>query len=205
VYYYSSPGFVLGGNIITLTHNTANTAGNFFLGYDLYYRAYSTESDAQTARQTIESASSATTSTPESVLAQLISAGFKKVYLASNPTVPPTPLLAGATTYTIQFPNASSTVNWYYTTNLTADTNDVTQQIQIVRGIGASGESFNYQYASGDLDYASTTMAVTSGMQVHLVFFAIAYGFDVTNMASIYSYPASLYQEVGGTYGYALP
>jgi hypothetical protein len=210
VFYYSPPGFNFGGNIITLTHNSANVVS--FLGYDIYYRAFGTLLEADTARTTIETASSLTTSTPESVISLMTGTQkFIKVCAATTAPTPlttPTPLLKIAdnlNSYSIQLPSNSSTTNWYYTTNLTANPNDPAEQSPIARGVTTYGQSFNYQYVVGDLDYGSTTTAVTSGQHVYLVFFAVAYGYDFTKLTSIYSFPASLYQAIGGSDGYTLP
>jgi hypothetical protein len=201
--YYSPPGFALGGgNIITLTHNSANV--DSFLGYDIYYRAYSNLSDATNARTTIENASNLTTATPDGVLSQLTGTqGFKKVFLASNSSVPPTPLFSGATTYTIQLIRTSSTADWYYTTDLSAT------PIELVRGTG-SGESFNSSYLAGtSSDYTATDFISKipgSSQSVFIVAFAVAYGYDFTKLQSIYSLPASLYQVLwDASTGYPLP
>ncbi len=189
-----------GSNIITLTHNSANV--DSFLGYDVYYRAFSTLSDATTARVTIENASNLNTATPEGVLAQLTGTqGFKKMYLFSNATVSPTPLLSGASTYTIQLVNTSTTTNWYFYT----DTNP-TAHIELVRGTG-SGECFNAGYSVGTSDYTSSdSLSKSSGQNVFIVAFAVAYGYDFTKLQSIYSFPASLGQVLwDATYGYPLP
>jgi hypothetical protein len=204
VTYYSPPGFLYGGNILTLTHNSGNSDANF-LGYDIYYRAYSNLTDADAARLAIENATNLTSSTPESILSQLTSAlSFKKIYAAANPTVSPTPLLKNASIYTFQLPNSSSSTNWYYTTDL-----DPATPVQIVRGTGVSpGMSFNYPYTVGDIDYATpaTNAGVGLGQPVFIVAFAVAYGYDFTKLTSIYSFPASLYQTIGGsTGGYILP
>jgi hypothetical protein len=199
--YYSPPGFVLGGgNIITLSHNTSNIDN--FIGYDIYYRAYSTLTDATNARTTIENASNVTTSTPEGVLAQLTGIqGYKKMFLASTPTVAPTPLLSGASTYTIQLTN---TENWYYYSDV------VPSHIALVRGTG-SGESFNATYSIGvspaTTDYTSPdNSSRSSGQSVFIVAFAVAYGYDFTKLLSIYSFPASLNQVLWDKdNGYQLP
>jgi hypothetical protein len=186
---------------VTLTHNPANSDSNF-LGYDVYYRAYGTLADADTARISIENAANLTTSTPEGVLSQMTSLGFKKIYLYPNYSVPPTPLFSGSTTYTIQTIGGTISTNWYYVTTSSA------VHIQIIRATGNSNvpyDSFNYQYGIGDSDYASTTMGVTAGNPVFIVAFAVAYGFDFTKLTPIYSFPASLYQEIGGSSGYQLP
>jgi hypothetical protein len=198
VTYYSPPTFAYAGNILTLTHNSDNSDSSF-LGYDIYYRAFGTLAEANTARASIESATNATTSTPESVLALLAANSFKKVYRATAPTTAPSPLLdEGATTYYMYLANDSSTTNWYYITNIDAT------HVEIVRGTG-NGDSFNDSYLAGDVDYGSTTMSVTSKGSVYIVAFAVAFGYDFTNLKSTYSFPASLYQPIGGSNGYSLP
>jgi hypothetical protein len=200
VTYYSPPSFSYGSNILTLTHNSANSSA--FLGYDIYYRAYYSQSEADTARQNIENLTSSVSSTPESVLTQMTSTGFKRIYLASNPLTAPIPLLPVASgtapTYTFQMPNNTQSTNWYFT--VSTDTSNAPTETEIVRGLGIStNNSFNYQYAVGDIDYGSTTGAVTSNglvNSVSLVFFAVAYGYDFTKLTSVYSFPQSLYVSV---------
>ena len=200
VNYYSPPGFQYGGNIITLTHNSDNSDSSF-LGYDIYYRAYYSLTEADSARNSIESVSNSTTSTPESVLSKMTSElSFKKIFLASAPTVTQTPLLKGGKTYYFYFPNATSTTDWYYVTSSDS------AQIQIVRATGdTTGQSFNDLYLVGDVDYGSTSNGVGSGKAVYIVAFAVAYGYDYSKLASIYSFPASLYEPIGGSNGYTLP
>jgi hypothetical protein len=200
VNYYSPPDFAYAGNIITLRHNTDNQ--DFFLGYDIYYRAYYSLSEANTARGTIESATNSTSSTPESVLSTMTSTlGFKKIYLASAPTTVPTPLLAfakGATVYYFYLPKDTSTTNWYYVTNASST------HVEILRCTGY-GDSFNEPYKIDDADYGSTTNGVGTKGTIYIDAFAVAYGYDFSKLSSIYSFPASLYQPIGGSNGYTLP
>jgi hypothetical protein len=198
VNYYSPPDFQYAGNIITLRHNSDN-GDSSFLGYDIYYRAYYSLAEADSARSSIESATNSTTSTPESVLSKMTSElGFKKIYLASAPTDEPKPLFKdGARIHYIYLPKDSSTTNWYYVTNSSSD------HVEIVRSTGY-GDSFNEAYKINDADYGSTTNGVNHGT-VYIVAFALAYGYDFSKLASIYSFPASLYQPIGGSSGYTLP
>jgi hypothetical protein len=189
VAYYSPPYFLNAGQVITLTHNPQNSDSNF-LGYDIYYRAYYSASDADTARNAIENTTNSTSSTPESVLLQMTNTGFKKIYAYLTPQTPPTPLFAvsSATTFNIQM-SRSSSANWYYNTD--------TPQTEIVRGIGlAANNSFNYQYLDGDVDYGSKGYSVQSGGTVYFVFFAVAYGYDFSRLSAIYSFPQSLYSSI---------
>lgn len=202
VSYYGDPGFAsAGSNAFTLTHNTANS--DYFLGYDVYYRAYQTSTLADTARVTIESAISSSSSTPESVISQMTSAGFVKMYLASSPLSPPTPLCSVSSSYLstavkFNFTMDSSTANWYYTNS----TDSGSTKVYVVRGLGTStNNSFSYKYVSGDADYTLSNNAVTSGQTVYLVFFAVAYGYNISSLTSIYSVPTSLYT----TMSYTLP
>jgi hypothetical protein len=196
VSYYSQPSFTYGGNIITLVHNTSNITN--FDGYDIYYRAYQLQDAAETARQSIESAASSTSSTAESVIAQLTTQKFKKMYLYNPETkisTETTPLLtvansSSSVSFTIQ-PSNSSSEYWYY-----KNSSDATaKKYYVARGTG-SGESFSAAYNAGDSDYSNTTGAITSGKTVYLVFFAVAYGFDMGNLVTIYGMPTSLSQPV---------
>jgi hypothetical protein len=202
--YYASPTFTDNSGSLTLTHSSSNSSYPTFLGYDIYYRAYSNQIDADAARTTIENAANLATSTPESVLSQMTNLNFKKIYLASAPSLSPTPLFNfssggnanGATTITIQLLNTSSTTNWYFITNVNST------PVQIVRCVGGNYNSFNYTYAPGDIDYASNTAVGPNGT-LYIVAFAVAYGFDISTMATTYSFPTSLFREVWG--GYLLP
>jgi hypothetical protein len=172
VTYYSPPDFAYAGNLITLRHNSDNSDASF-LGYDIYYRAYVSLVEANTARSSIESATNSTTSTPESVLSLLSSSGFKKINLASAPTVTQTPLLKeGPNTFYFHLSSNSPTDNWYYTTNDAPAT-----QVEIVRSTGY-GDSFNEPYQVGDIDYGSTSNGVPSGEYVFIDAFAVAYGYN---------------------------
>lgn len=197
IVYYSQPSFSYDGGLLTLNHNTANT--EFFLGYDIYYRVYSDVSVADTDRLEIESATSSTTGTPETAIAKMIGLQFKKIYLASAPTIEPTPLLkvdtpTSSTTFNIYMQGSTSSSNWYFTT--AADPT----QLEIVRGTGTVnsatglGQSFNSSYSViSDTDYDSTTTAAGSGGTIHFVFFAVAYGYNINKLAAVYSYPTSTY------------
>lgn len=195
--YYSPPSFAYAGNLLTLQHNSDNT--DFFLGYDVYYRAYYSLSEATAARSAIESATNSTSYTPDSVLSLLVSKGFKKMCLATAPTVTQTPLLPkGPSTFYIYLPSTSSSTDWYYVTNSSAT------QIGLVRNTGY-GDHFNSPYLVGANDYGSTASGVSSGQTVYIDAFALAYGYDFSKLSSIYSYPASLYEPIGGSNGYTLP
>jgi hypothetical protein len=195
VSYYSPPSFTYGGNVITLTHNTVNTES--FLGYDIYYRVYNDDNTAQADRTFIENASNSANSTPESVLGQVTSRGFKKMYLAAIPATAPTPLLSiasptTAVTFTIQMPQSTQFTNWYFTKSTDASLVP-TEIIRCINSIGSN--SFNSLYNPGDSDYAASIQA-GDGTQVYMVAFAVAYGYDLTNLVSIFSFPASLYSEI---------
>lgn len=202
VSYYQTPGFTYIGNGFTLTHNTANSDSNF-LGYDIYYHAYQTQTLADTARTTIETAISSTSSTPQSVLSSMTSSGFVKIYKASAPTVSPTPLCkvtspATAVNFNFLMDSTSIATNWYYT----ASTDSASTRVYVVRALPtATSNSFNYTYGTNDPDSTGMTAGVTAGGIVYLVFFAVAYGYDIGTLSSIYSFPTSLLQSIA----YALP
>jgi hypothetical protein len=196
--YYESPSFIYGSNILTLTHNTSNVEN--FLGYDVYYRAYQTEALANTARATIESAIGTSGSTPDSVISTMTTNKFVKMYLASTPTVAPTPLCKVASpssSIAFNFLLDKSTANWYFTTS----TDSSSTPTYVVRGLGrSSNNSFNYGYLTSDsTDYSYSTDAIESGDTVYLVFFAVGYGYDFDKLAAKYSFPVSLYETVAYT------
>jgi hypothetical protein len=107
-------------------------------------------------------------------------------------------LAEGAKVYYFYLPKDFATTNWYYVTGST------TSHVEIIRGTGY-GESFNDAYLVGDADYASTTTGKGSTQTIYIDAFAVAYGYDFSKLTATYSFPASLYQPIGGSNGYTLP
>jgi hypothetical protein len=202
VSYYQAPIFTYVSNAFTLTHNTANADSNF-LGYNIYYHAYQTQALADTARQAIETATGTTSSTPQSVLSSMTSAGFVLMYpaWASGATaVSPTPLCkvtnpTSVVNFNFIMDSSSQATNWYYT----ASTDSSSTHVYVVRALTSVNppyNSFNYTYQTSDTDYTSTTNAVSAGGTVWLVFFAVAYGYDINTLSSIYSFPTSFWASI---------
>jgi hypothetical protein len=206
VYYFSPPGFENQSGVLKLTHNTVNTEASF-IGYKIYYRVYS-ENNATAAeddRTAIVNAAGLETATPEGILSKMTSLGFKPIYINSQLNEP-LPLLKPKSTsvaevFSIHYPTAS---DWYYLApgddeeTILADPTTYADHFLVrypLKSDVTSLESFNSAYSVSDPDYDST-IASESRDNVNFVFFAIAYGFDITK--SIYSLPADLGSVIAG-------
>lgn len=213
-----------GNNLISLTHNTSNSDSNSCKGYDIYYRAYATQANAETALQAIETATAASTASPETVLALLQSSGFTRIFDANgsegaNGTRPLFYVSASeittAVTYQIYLdstssssPNSTVTLSgsnsplfasgfssWYFTRSVAIPT---TWHVSISRSISTSSSpvSFESNYSPTDGDYVGTGQAANSTL--YFVFFAVAYGLDTSSgsFSFLYSFPTSLFTSI---------
>jgi hypothetical protein len=201
---FSPPSFTqTGANQITLVHNTAN-GDSSFSGYEIYYRAFDDQAAADSARGKIETAASLITATPEYCNSLLASLGFTRMYDANGNdgiagTRPLFVITAADRATAVQFDlilDASSSgsppsATWYYTRK-----DSPTNQIRVTRSISTLGQpvSFEGSYSPGS-DYSGAGAA--SGQGIYFVFFAVAYGLNVSSsaFANSYSLPASLYQS----------
>lgn len=211
---FPSPAFSSPNNFaVTLT---SIPASNLF-GYYVYYRVFDDQATADKARQAIENFDGQTTTqTPANCVANLQTALFVRICDETGYDNASSPLFSVPTgsssfVYNIYLDAGSgptttytgSSYNWYYTRS-----DALATQIPITRNLYQNGvqpttpKSFEEVYNVGDPDYAGAGTQV--GSQVYFVFFAVAYGVDMTsgNYTSIYSFPASLYVSLPYTINY---
>jgi hypothetical protein len=217
---FSPPSFVFNSpNTLSLGHNLDNndttaTSGviSGFKGYEIYYRAYYLQSDADAARALVETAASDQTKTPEYCNSLLTQNGFSRVFDAAGNdgpdgirplfSIPSYGLTAGdADPYVIYLDaSSSSTGNWYFTRS----TAPGASQSVITRSTSTpnpnSQVSFESYYSASTTstgDYFGQSDANASQL-MYFVFFAEAYGVDTNSgsFTNIYSKPACLYQSV---------
>ncbi len=213
-----------GAASLSLIHNTANSDSTSCKGYDIYYRAYATQANADSARQAVEQATAASTASPETVLALLQTSGFTRIFDANgldgaNGTRPlfyvSASEIATAVTYQIQLdstpsssPNSTATLSgsnsplfasgfssWYFTRSVAIPT---TRHVSISRSISTSNSpvSFESNYSPTDADYNGSGQAANSTL--YFVFFAVVYGLDTSSgsFSFLYSFPTSLFTSV---------
>jgi hypothetical protein len=204
---FNAPGFASPSqNQLTLTHDPSNNSASFS-GYEIYYRAFDTQDAADLARTTIERAAALVTATPENCISLLASTGFTRMYdvLGEDGQGGIRPLFAltagdQAISPPVHFDlilDFSSSANppyanWFFTKSSAPNT-----QIQVTRSVSVPGAtvSFETSYSSG-ADY--TGAGSVSGQDIYFVFFAVAYGVDVssTSFSNTYSLPASINQSL---------
>lgn len=201
VYYFSPPGFENQSGVLKLTHNTVNTEASF-IGYKIYYRVYSANNAAaaEDDRTAIVNAAGLETATPEGILSKMTSLGFKPIYINSQLNEP-LPLLKPSSTSISEafYIHPTGPGDWYYLApgddeeTILDDPTTYADHFLVRYPIKSDVtilESFNSAYSVSEPDYDSTDVASKSSDKVYFVFFAIAYGFDITK--SVYSLPADL-------------
>jgi hypothetical protein len=207
VTYFTAPSFVSLGSTLKLTHSIENTDSDF-IGYDIFYRAYRDQSKASDDKSTIDNLIGQSTATPQSTLQQIKNLGFQMIRLSTNPSIDQLPLFrvtAKSTQvyYLISINLLNQAGDWYYTVSTDPSSS---AGIGIVR---STESSFNSLYAATDKDYNGLAKDGTtadsspslSGDTVYFVFYAIAYGYDISKpTAGIYSMPASLSSETLASY-----
>jgi hypothetical protein len=190
---YSPPTLVDTGGSLTLTHDTDNAIDGTFLGYEIYYHVYDNSADniqkASDDRKAVEALAAQASSTPDACIDKLSSLGFKRIKDAGGLDSRPLFAIAADSVFTIVLPPNAS---WYYYGAATSATHHevsrwISEPGDIVSFVSTSG------YASGDSDFTGSNM--TSGT-IHVVFFAVAYGFDITTLSTIESLPASTYTDI---------
>jgi hypothetical protein len=190
---YSAPSLVDSGGSLTLTHDSDNAIDGTFLGYEIYYHIYDDSVDnakkATDDRKAVESLAAQESSTPDACIEKLSSLGFKRLKDANGLDGRPIFAIASDSVFTIGFPPNE---DWYYYgASSPATHHEVTRWISepsdIVSFVSSAG------YAPSDSDYTGSSM---TGGTIHVVFFAVAYGFDITTLSTIESLPASTYTEI---------
>jgi len=219
-------------NLLSLTHNTSNSDSNSLKGYEIYYRAFGgpqAQTNADAARTAIEQATATSTSSPETVLALLVSSGFTRMFDANgtdgaNGTRPLFYVSASeittAVTYQLYLDSSypvNSTVtltgninipsplysskysSWYFTRSVAIPT---TWHVSISRAVSTSGSPMSFEsfYSPSDVDYNGPAVQ-GGGSNLYFVFFALAYGLDTSSgsFSFLYSFPTSLYTSIAYT------
>jgi len=207
---FSPPSFSLPSpNELVLIHNTANNSAGGFSGYEIYYQAFDTDAAASNAEQYVEAATALVSATPEYCNNVLMSHGYTRICDAAGNDgvgglrplfrVSTAEQTAGTAVEFDLFLDSTSTsttppnATWYYTKSTSPTT-----QVQVTRSIsspGVSPVSFEDSYSNGN-DYKGAGSAARS--PIYFVFFAVAFGMDVSSSSFAYNYslPASFYQRV---------
>jgi hypothetical protein len=215
-------------NLLSLTHNTSNSDSNSLKGYEIYYRAFQTQTNADAARTAIEQATATTTSSPETVLALMVSSGFTRMYDANgydgaNGTRPLFAVASSEITTAVTYqlildstippsfdvtlsgspaPSSSVVSYWYYTRSPSYSNLTSASKVAVSRSIStpSSPVSFESTYSPTDVDYNGTTGEGPSSPFFY-VFFAVAYGLDTSSgsFSFLYSFPTSLYTSIAYT------
>jgi hypothetical protein len=190
---YSAPSLVDTGLSLTLTHNPNNATDGTFLGYEIYYHVYDDSVDnankATDDRKAVEALAAQESATPDGCISKLSSLGFKRLKDANGLDGRPLFAIASDSVFSIGIrPNE----DWYYYGASSPATHHavsrwISEPSDTVSFVSSSG------YASGDSDYTGSNM--TSGT-IHVVFFAVAYGFDIATLSTIESLPASTYTDI---------
>jgi len=176
-----------GNNPVRLEHDTRNIDDSviktLFKGYDIYYRIFDDETDAQSssAKLSIELTSGN--------IAQVASSEGYYVLVKDNDddSVPLIPV--SDNTYRFFDLHLNSESRW----TITAGENNITLYYILRNKSDSATEDFflTDKYESNDHDYAGS--GISEGGSVHIVFFAVAYGISSSSIGSeIYSDPIVL-------------
>lgn len=178
---------------LALTHDIQNyndTEGSSqsFKGYEIYYRAYSSSSEAETDIENLTVASSRYADSPASFISYAENLSFLRM-LNSSTAIPPL----------ISITNPSTEAQYYIYLNAASDWTlllDSTQKATLVRNISESSRGSFYlksNYKSIDADYEGADSPST----VYFVFFAVAYGSNPDSVGEeVYSAPVIIDTDV---------
>jgi hypothetical protein len=207
--YYSPPlSFANSGGDLQLVNNPANTDTSF-LGYDIYYKVYPADSpSADTDYSLIGTVNDTVNYTPDSALKKLTDQGFIKMgaldsadilgnTLLSEPLIKAT--IGVQSTFYFSLDNSVGAKYWKF-----YDTSTPLATTNLVRGISRSPlATFNSAYNVNDGDDPSITTGAGASASIDFVFFAVAYGIDLSSASPstpIYSFPTGAQRK-----GYTLP
>lgn len=194
---YSAPSLVYSGGSLTLTHDSGNAIDGTFLGYEIYYRVYDNSAEniqkATDDRKAVEALAALESSTPDACMGKLASLGFKRLKDANGLDSRPLFAISADSVFTIGLP---ASADWYYygastSTTYHAISRWISEPTDIVSFVSTAG------YVPGDSDY--TGSYIISSDTINIVFFAVAYGFDITTLSTIESLPASTYTDISLT------
>ena len=210
-YLYTPKDFSSESGALVLEHDTKNIdeLSSIFLGYEIYYRIFDNEDDAEISRATISS------SMKSSNIIQTAN-NYKyfplkhRISESGQISLDISPLIKKESLIKVSSNKYNLNMNTQGTWTLTDEgSNTVIDSIVRNRSDTASSADIvkadfyrSSEYKVGDRDYAGTN-SVTPGGSVYIVFFAFAYGFDPSTMKNVYSDPVILEPSVeyipGGT------
>ncbi len=185
-------------NTFRLVHNILNydslSAIQYFVGYEMYYRAYTSSGEAESAIAAMQSEIDRTDGSPALAFSKLETLGFKRVYNADDTSNPydDRPILkdfvASSANYFTVYLKGSE--DWYYTAN-GADPDVTTNRHYLRRYPSGSTTSQPFYlktgYLAGNVDYAGS---YSSPDTLYFVFYGVAYGQDSQSpLTVIPSYP----------------
>ena len=191
-YLYTPRDFYSGVGTLVLEHDTKNIdeLSSIFLGYEIYYRIFDNEDDAEISRATISS------SMKSSNIIQTAN-NYKyfplkhRISESGQISLDISPLIKmSSNTYTRYYLNMKSQETW---TLKDEDSKIVIDSIVRNRSdtassteIGKADFCLSSEYKLNDRDYAGSSPPEEA---VYIVFFAFAYGFDTSTMRNVYSDP----------------
>ena len=191
-YLYTPKDFSSESGALVLEHDTKNIdeLSSIFLGYEIYYRIFDNEDDAEISRATISS------SMKSSNIIQTAN-NYKyfplkhRISKSGQFSLDISPLIKmSSNTYTRYYLNMKSQETW---TLKDEDSKIVIDSIVRNRSdtassteIGKADFCLSSGYQVNDRDYAGSS---SSPDIVYIVFFAFAYGFDTSTMRNVYSDP----------------
>ncbi len=167
----------------------------YFVGYEIYYRAFSSSSDALSSISSMQAQIDSSDGSPSQAYVKLESLGFKRVYNADSIDNPfdDRPILknfdASAAFYFTVFLKDSE--EWFFTTD-GADPAVLANRHYLRRFPSGSTSSQPFylksEYLSGDVDYSGSS---SSPETIYFVFYGVAYGQDPQSpLTFIPSYPS---------------
>ena len=191
-YLYTPKDFSSESGALVLEHDTKNIdeLSSIFLGYEIYYRIFDNEDDAEISRATISS------SMKSSNIIQTAN-NYKyfplkhRISESGQISLDISPLIKmSSNTYTRYYLNMKSQETW---TLKDEDSKIVIDSIVRNRSdtassteIGKADFCLSSEYKLNDRDYAGSSPPEEA---VYIVFFAFAYGFDTSTMRNVYSDP----------------
>ena len=193
-YLYTPRDFYSGVGTLVLEHDTKNIdeLSSIFLGYEIYYRIFDNQDDAEISRATISSMKS-------SNIIQTAN-NYKyfplkhRISKSGQFSLDISPLIkVSNNTYTKYYLNIKPQETWTLTYE---DSEIVIDSIVRNRSDTASSAEIecadfylSSEYKVNDRDYAGSSPPEKA---VYIVFFAFAYGFDTSTMRNVYSDPLIL-------------
>jgi hypothetical protein len=177
-----------GSNLLELHHDLNNNDGSDqeFLGYEIYYRAYSDFNIAKGDDELLATANSNYLGNPDGFINYAKNLGFLRLRRKTNDSADNPPLLAITdTSPEVYYIELTTLGEWILSPTYQSDTTD---NIELVRSIISdyatrSSLTSATNYYQGDIDYEGESSPTT----VYFVFFAVAFGTDTASFSSIYS------------------